>query len=136
MGHEMRSEGWETRLAEELAAAVDRPFEYGVFDCLTWAFGVRAALTGQDDRPLWLGRYSTERGAARVLKSEGLQSLEEVGHRLLGSALRSPLFARRGDIAFGGAFGIVTGETFVWPAEARGLMALPLADARVAWRVG
>lgn len=130
----MRLDGWDVRLAEEIEAARDKPFVYGEHDCLTWAFKVRAALTGTDESVIWAWRYKTELGAARLLKREGLDHLIDVGMALLGKPLPSVLFAQRGDIVFREAYGVCIGAQALYVGP-EGLRALPLETADFAWRV-
>jgi hypothetical protein len=129
----MRKPGWDVILAEQIDAARTKPFAYGSHDCLTWAFDVRAALTGIDDTGPWKGRYTSELGAARVMKRHGV-TLSDIGDRLLGEPLPSPLFAQRGDIAFREAYGVVAGDQVLYPGAA-GLVARPLWDVEKVWRV-
>ena len=129
----MRLDNWDLILSDEIEAARTRPFEYGRHDCVTWAMSVRAKILGIA-QPDWIGRYKTEKGAARVLKRAGYDSLEEAGRGVLGVPLSSPLMAQRGDIVLGEAFGVCIGSDAVFPGET-GLRAVSIMDTRMAWRV-
>ena len=91
---------------------------------------------GADHAGLWRGRYSTPIGCGRVLRKLGWHSLEEGGRALLGAPLADPRLAQRGDLVLGGdpeAFGVVTGGKAAFVAP-EGLVRLPLATCRLAWR--
>ncbi|SEP02981.1 hypothetical protein SAMN04490248_12041 [Salinihabitans flavidus] len=128
----------QTRLFLALDAARGRPFAWGVHDCATWAFDLRRDLTGGADiAARWRGRYSTARGAHRVMRRLGWESLEAMGRDLLGDPLATPLLAQRGDLMLGGAdpaFGICAGARAAFVAP-KGLTFLPLSACVLAWRV-
>ncbi|MFD1913795.1 DUF6950 family protein [Halodurantibacterium flavum] len=132
----MRREGWEIRLAEALTAAAHRPFRWGVHDCATWAFDLRAGLRGEaSPADAWRGRYKTPIGAVRVMKRLGWPSLPAAGIALLGQPLPHVLLAQRGDIVFSAeAFGICEGAQVAFVAP-DGLRRLRLRDCAMAWRV-
>ncbi|MFN6976942.1 MAG: DUF6950 family protein [Gemmobacter sp.] len=50
---------------------MDGPFVWGQADCCTAACDVFAALTGTDPMAPLRGRYSTERGALRIIRRAG-----------------------------------------------------------------
>lgn len=127
----MRVQGWEIALAAAVEAAKDRPFAWGQHDCATWAFEVRAAITGIA-RPAW--SYTTEAGGRRWMKRQGWNSFSEAATAILGDPV-TPLLAQRGDIVLmAGAFGVCLGgqSAFVAPV---GLSFRPLRHCIMAWRV-
>lgn len=130
---------WDLRLAAAVDAARGRPFVWGQHDCLTWAFDVRAAITGQPSlADQWRGRYRTEKGALRLIRRFGHADLVAGLLAELGQPLASPLMARRGDIAMSrDAFpvvAIVLGAQVTAPGP-DGPATFPLRDAAMAWRV-
>ena len=130
----MRLPGWEAALAAAVDDARSRPFQWGAHDCATWAFDVRRALTGQDAAQDWRGRYSTAKGAAKVLRRLGFDSLAGLSSAIMGDAIQ-PLSAQRGDIVLcEAALGVCVGSMAVFVAES-GLTARPLSGAAMAWRV-
>lgn len=135
---EARIPGWERRLAEAIEAARDRPFAWGRHDCTTFAFDLRRALTGGGDiAALWRGRYTTARGAVRVMRRLGWASLEAAGRDLLGAPLASVPLARRGDLVLadtGFGFGVCLGARAAGIAPA-GLTLVPITACALAWRV-
>ena len=132
-----RLSGWELRLAEAIETARDRPFRWGRHDCAIWAFDLRRDLTGCFDvAALWRGRYTTERGAVRVMRRLGWQSLEAAGRDLLGEPLPSIHLAQRGDMVLantGLGFGVCLGARAGGIAP-EGLVLVPLATCALAWR--
>ncbi|MFD2101868.1 DUF6950 family protein [Tabrizicola soli] len=114
-------------------------------DCAIWAFDLRRDLTGGDDVvALWRGRYRTARGAQRVMRRLGWSSLEAAGRDLLGDPLPSVHLAQRGDLVLadtGLGFGICLGARAAGiapgkgPDDPGGLILVPMAACRLAWRV-
>lgn len=130
---------WDVRLAACIEAARGQPFEWGRHDCLTWAFDVRAAITGQPSlADLWRGRYRTERGALRLIRRFGHADLIAGLRAELGEPLVSPLMARRGDITITRdpfpVVAIVVGAVATAPGP-DGPSTFPLRTAALAWRV-
>lgn len=112
------------------------PFAWGSHDCALFAAEVVLAITGIDLAAEYRG-YSTEAGAAKILKRQG--GLEGIATRALGES-RSPLLARPGDVGLvmndgRECLGVCTGATWHVPGT-HGLVALPLSDAIKSWRVG
>lgn len=133
-----RIPGWERHLAEAVEAARDRPFRWGRHDCAIWAFDLRRALAGGHDvAALWRGRYTTARGAVRVMRRLGWSSLEAAGRELLGAPLPSVQHAQRGDLVLadtGLGFGICLGARAAGIAPS-GLILVPITACALAWRV-
>ena len=134
----MRRDGWEVVLAEAVEAARSRFFVWGTHDCAIWAFDLRRDLTGGDDTAaLWRGRYRTARGAVRVMRRLGWQSLEGAGRALLGNPLPDVRLAQRGDLALSQdatSFGVCLGAQAVFLAP-EGATQRPLTSCALAWRV-
>ncbi len=133
-----RVDHWERVLAAAIDSARARPFVWGLHDCPTFAFETRMALTGGEDvAALWRGKYSTHLGGLRVMRRLGWDSLETMGHALLGVPRDTPLLAQRGDIVLtdtGLGFGVVIGATAVGLAP-DGLRFAALTSCRLAWAV-
>ncbi len=128
-----RLQDWEVRLAEAVEAAKGVPFAWGQHDCATWAFDVRAALTGTP-RPAW--SYTTEAGGRRWMKRQGWAGFTEAATAILGEPV-APLMAQRGDIVLliePEAFGVCLGAQ-VAAVGPVGLTMVPLRSCRLAWRV-
>lgn len=135
----MRIDGWDTALTQELQAAANLPFEWGVHDCVSFPMAVIAKITGVDHMKTWRGTYKTAKGALgaikRKTKGRGLEAVaDEIFERL-----STTLLAQRGDLVvtdleFGATFGICAGRrcAFIGP---NGLVFIPLARMRAAWRV-
>ncbi|CAN1576319.1 hypothetical protein MCELHM10_03932 [Paracoccaceae bacterium] len=133
-----RRPGWERRLVDAVEAARGLPFSWGRHDCATFAFDLRRDLTGSYDvAALWRGRYTTARGAVRVMRRLGWQSLEAAGRDLLGEPLPSVPLAQRGDLVLAGTglgFGVCLGARAAGVAP-EGLVLVPLAACAFAWRI-
>lgn len=127
----MRVQGWESVLAGAVEAARERPFAWGQHDCATWAFDVRAAITGIA-RPAW--SYTTEAGGRRWMKRQGWNGFAEAATAILGDPV-PVLTAQRGDIVLmEGAFGVCLGAQVAFVAPV-GLTFRPLRACTMAWRV-
>jgi len=133
-----RRPGWERRLVEAIEAARDRPFRWGRHDCATFAFDLRREIAGGHDvAALWRGRYSTSRGAVRVMRRLGWSSLDEAGRELLEEPLPSVHLAQRGDLVLadtGLGFGVCLGAKAAGIAP-EGLILVPLSSCALAWRI-
>lgn len=132
-----RRTGWEQRLHALTRARLRTPYRWGVQDCALFAADAVFELTGEDLAAGLRGQYEDEEGAARVLDELGAASIEDLPGRWLAPI--PPSMARRGDVAsFDGPHGrflaIVDGRTAVGPG-ARGLVHVPMGQARAAWRV-
>ncbi|NBO21610.1 MAG: hypothetical protein EBU97_06745 [Rhodobacteraceae bacterium] len=133
-----RCPGWERHLTEAITQARDRPFQWGRHDCATFAFELRRKIVGgYDVAALWRGRYSTARGAARVMRRLGWTSLEAAGRDLLGEPLASINLAQRGDLVLantGLGFGVCLGSEAAGIAPA-GVTFVSIRACALAWRV-
>lgn len=127
---------WQSRMAAVVQARLHVPFAWGTNDCAMFAADVVQAITGTDLAAEYRG-YSTEGGAAKILKRSG--GLEGLATKALGEPCAA-LTARPGDVglvvnAGRDCLGVCTGATWHVPGE-HGLLALPLSDAVKSWRVG
>lgn len=133
---------WEMALAREIAAARNKCFRWGVFDCALFAADCALAMTGEDLAAPFRGRYESEEGADQALGRRGHATLELYVTGRLGPPV-APSFARRGDAVLvasntlGPALAIVgLSGTEIHLAAQKGLADLPLRLASKAWRVG
>jgi len=133
-----RRPGWERRLVDTIEAARGQPFSWGRHDCATFAFDLRREIAGgYDVAALWRGRYTTPRGAVRVMRRLGWQTLEAAGRDLLSEPLPSVHLAQRGDLVLantGLGFGICLGARAAGIAP-EGLILVPLSSCALAWRI-
>lgn len=129
-----RVDDWDRRLARVTERHMRLPGEWGVSDCLmTWGDAV-IAVTGEDLLAPWRGRYRTERGAARHMRREGCETVEDVLRDFFGLPPVGRLLAQRGDAVtclrgglicvgyiceYGAAFKTDTGLDFVAQTEVR-----------------
>lgn len=132
-----RIDAWETAFIAAVEQGLQSHFEWSVNDCVSFAFGVRLAITGQDAAAAWRGQYSTLKGGLRVMRRLGWQGYEALARGILGEPLPAVLLAQRGDIVLAGdplGFAVVTGRNAVG-MQPDGPAQLPLRDCALAWRV-
>lgn len=132
----MRHENWPEILADEIKAARERPFSWGVHDCCAFSAGVVAAMTGRNFMQAFSAYETQEQAAALLDQHDGVRGIATA---CLGQPI-PPLCAQRGDVVVvdskdGEALGICDGVCVVVAAP-RGLTWLKLTDAMAAWRVG
>lgn len=71
-----RLDDWHARLAAETDRQRRDPFAWGTHDCaIGFAAGIIEALTGVDLAKDYRGKYKTPRGAMKVLRDAGADSL-------------------------------------------------------------
>lgn len=129
---------WERRFTAVAEAHVDTPFQWGQCDCLLAVADVVEAVTGVDPAAKIRGRYTTELGAAKLMRRRKFNTVEDVLKKLFPRVGR--LMARRGDICTierNGEIvaGYVTmhGVAFQTP---RGVSLVPQTDVNKAFSVG
>lgn len=131
----MRIQGWEIRLHEYLQEAKGLPFQWGVTDCATWVSDWRKIATGKDASIAWRGKYKTERGAMLQIRRAGFQTMPDWVDSILGERLATPFLAQRGDIGLvQNALGIVSGRD-ICALSPDGVLAFPIDQMQMAWRV-
>ena len=88
---------WDQRLARLVERHMQTPGVWGAADCLLTAMDAVEAVTGVDPAASVRGRYKTQLGAARLLRRNGFDDVEQA------LASRFPevgrLLAQRGDLA-------------------------------------
>lgn len=131
-----RVSGWERHFAAYLKAHRHTPYAWGVNDCVTFACGLVAAMTGTTLlQPTW----TDEATALRALVPLG--GLEAAATSVLGAPVSGWKHAHRGDVVLVEQDGrpalmICTGHTLCGPNHAGGLAHLKLSAALKVWRVG
>lgn len=131
---------WVEQMEQVIAEHGYRPFERGRSDCFCLSMDVAEAVTGTDPFADKRG-YTTERGALRMVKRMGVETLADaLALRLVECP---PMIARRADlVTFGDGLGVgvVTGAMVVSkdPASksAGHMIVLPLHAAARAFRIG
>lgn len=133
-----RHDDWLVRLKDYVTSAARIPYRPGTHDCILFAAGARAAMTGVDVMAPYKGRYST--------LEEGLALARSLGHEAPWLSIvadlveAAPSKAQVGDIVLLDdedgipAMGVVQGES-IYVLHRRGLGLVPLLSARRAWRV-
>lgn len=87
---------WDRRLARVTEKHMRLPGAWGVSDCVLTVGEAVEAVTGENPFARFAGRYTTEIGAARVMRKEGFASLEEAFVAYFVPCPR--LKAQRGDV--------------------------------------
>lgn len=128
----MRLSNWEAALSAYLEANRAASLDWEAMDCGKFAAGAVNAMTGQNFLP---GEYKTERGALRVLKRDGFDTLADFMDAKF-SAVPNAL-ARRGDIVMAdGCLGVcVGGDALFLPLEGSGLVRKHRREWSNAWAV-
>lgn len=140
MGEIMRLENWPSLLAAFLAD--EKPFAWGSRDCCLFAADAVLFITGIDPAIDFRNRYTTAKGAARVLKKYG--GLEGAVERITldHGMMEIPVsMAQRGDVVLidsplGDALAVVDLLGTITGQSTDGFTRYPIRCARRAWRVG
>lgn len=139
-----RVHDWPERLDRMISSARAVPFEWGRFDCaLHVANCIREITVSRVDvAASYRGKYSDEAGAAQIYGTSFEQFIASMATQL--ALPEVPVrFAHRGDVVFldnrtpQGAVGVVSCDPrFVACASTTGVVFVPLARWRRAWRIG
>ncbi len=117
-----------------------RPFVWGEADCVRFAAGWVALVTGRDPVAATVGHYADCREALRLMVvTTGTADLVAATSVILGPPLNQPLTARLGDVVaittpVGPALGLCAGAEVAAPGPG-GLVSRPLTDIIAAWRI-
>jgi hypothetical protein len=95
-------EGWEAELEEFFFSVIDKPFQWGVQDCMTLACDSIKAMTGVDVLAGWArGKYSTKHEAIDIVRGHfGLSFLDTFAALFEGLGFEETTTVEYGDIAF------------------------------------
>lgn len=129
-------------MGELLTARAAAPFRWGRNDCALFCADVVKAITGEDPVPEFRGKYRSEPGAQRALKSLGKGTLTRTLDAKFDRV--EPAFAQRGDLVMvKGMVGICIGAHAVFVGVERegsnerdGLVRFGRSEWRRAWKVG
>lgn len=131
----VRLSNWEARLAAYLEGRAGASLVWGKCDCCLFAAGAVEAMTGQDPMPEFRGKYRSQAGAFRALRTIGAGDLAST---LSAKFEGRPIgHARRGDLVMhDGAVGVCIGaDALFMPLEGAGLVRIPRRDWSAAWAV-
>lgn len=125
---------WPVALYNQMEAFNEKPFEWGIHDCCTFAADCVLAMTGVDQMAGYRGGYKTAVGAARKLAKAG--GMEAAITAELGGSI-DPAFAQRGDVVcfnspLGDTCGVCVGSTIA-AAGLYGITHTPMVQAFKAW---
>lgn len=129
-----RREDWPEQLAAYLDERRDVPFAWGRQDCASFAGGAVAAMTGEAPT---IPEVQSAEAYARFLRDHG--PIDALVDLTLGDRLASPAFAQRGDVVLldldgRDTLGVCLGAEAAAPGL-DGMLTVPMAAARAAWRV-
>jgi len=132
-----RIECW-THILDDFMAAANRPFEWGAWDCGLFSADCIQAMTGVDIAAEFRGRYSTAKGARKVMRGSIGEMMDRVS-QTYGMPEIDPLLAQRGDMCMvdsplGDALGICVGSKVACTGP-DGLAFVPVSSAIRAWKV-
>ena len=139
-----RFQDWQIFLGEAVAAADRMPFAWGTNDCCLFVADCIRAMTGTDLGASFRGKYDDPASAMALIAfatdGGGVEQLVEQLCRENDMGEVEVAYAQRGDIALhdveaGPAAGIIYGDGALYLSEALGLVAVPRASIRRAWRV-
>jgi hypothetical protein len=132
----MRPDTWTALLDNYIECSRLRRFEWGSFDCVTFAGNWKALVTGADPLASVRGTYSSERGALETIVRLGCNDLESVASHFFGEPdPLGPKFAGRGDIVLAqGALGISLGARGAF-LSLSGLELIPARQFQTVWKV-
>ena len=138
----MRHPQWETRLYEAIESAQKKPFQWGLFDCFTFAADCVEAVTGVDPMKGLRGTYESPKEAYEILNELGGPETAITAHlKAIGYGPCRATHAKRGDIiilaqqSFKARMGIVSGSRALCPFELGGLAGLPIPQGANAWSI-
>lgn len=121
-----------TELTHFICENVNRPFQWGKFDCCMFAADAIKIMSGVDPATEFRGRYRSASGAYKQLKKHGYNNVDEVLRAKLGKPIPR-LQCNQGDIASistpeGIAAGVIFGASIYAPGP-EGMTATPLKKA-------
>ena len=136
-----RVDNWPRLLSEYLQSEMDRPFEWGVHDCLLFSASCVHVVTGVDPAASYRRAYDSALGAYRIMNDAG--GFDALIEYCMPDYERVHLnFAQRGDVVSRTdekgriAAGICVGSVCVFAGIA-GLVFFPKSDCNLsAWRIG
>ena len=142
-----RVENWHASLGQTIQQGLQRPFEWGRFDCCLFALLCNDAVTGGSIYERFAGTYDSEYGAARVLQPYGgIVGIADAVYSEFGWPQVLPLMAQRGDtvsmkVPDGtgqqrralGVVGLSGRDAFF--AGPQGVVAMPLRSSDHAWAI-
>ena len=133
-----RVKNWDVELYRLTTAAVLKQHAWGDHDCLTFAADCVVVITGEDLANDVRSQYDSAYSAAKLIKENGFEDFGDmVASRLpeieVGAAMRGDVVLNDGPE--GEFLGVVDGQVSVAPG-AEGLLQVPLAQAKRAFKVG
>jgi hypothetical protein len=135
----VRVRQWQTRFEALINARMHAPFAWGSNDCCTFACEAVGAITGVNPMDAWLDKYTSQLGAAKVLKKHG--GVRAIAGKNFGPFI-IPFAAQVGDIGCfvepsaegdGQTLAVWCGSAWMCPG-AKGLLIVRPEAITNAWR--
>lgn len=129
-----RFDDWDKRLSDYLTEMRNKPFKYGVNDCVLFAVKGVERMTGVNTYSSYIG-YKTKKGADKIISEAG--GIEQLISKHFGPGHKNVRKARRGDLVLIKdteiSAGLVddSGQFVLLPGE-HGLVREPMSKV---WRV-
>lgn len=129
---------WDRRLARATERHMSTPMQWGESDCLLTVADAIEAVTGIDPAAKIRGKYSSEIGAAKLMRRRKANDVEQVLERLFAPVGR--LMAQRGDVCVVEREGVLCAgyvtEYGVAVKSERGLDFIQQTEIKTAFKVG
>lgn len=135
-----RHPDWETRLVDIYQCHVQQTAEWGKTDCILTVGEAIRAVIGYSPFQKFFGLYSTELGAAKTMRNDGCENVNDIFAKYLGLTEVNRFNARRGDVAvtmiqdqLHAGYIVNEGLTVRQP---NGMVTIPLDKIEKAYRIG
>lgn len=135
-----RLHDWEFRLAEAITTHVEIIPDWGISDCLMTCGDVMFAVVGVNPLEKFRNKYTTEQGAAKLMKRNKCDDAESVFEKYLGMTPVNRFAATKGDVGVIIINDQVTAGFFMELGFAvkvpSGLAYFPITEVKQAFKVG
>lgn len=126
---------WAPRLNRFISSVRDNRFEWGKWDCVTFASDAVQVMTGVDMIPEYRGQYSTEQEGDELLRKIGEGKLYRTMRKKLGRSVPG-VYGHKGDVAFyEGRCGIILGRMAMFTGS-EGYVFVKLTHIQRAFHIG
>lgn len=135
-----RWQDWARRLVFMASIHVDQPSEWGQSDCFMRCGEAMMAVIGTNPFAEFRGKYSTEAGAAKLMKKHNCVGMGDVFEKVGNLRPINPLQAIRGDMGVVVVQGVEQGGYFtelgLAVAQKQGMKFFDVTDVVKAFQVG
>ena len=129
---------WQWVLNQYITECTGKPYQWGVFDCATFAADWVHKATGVDMLADWRGKYTNDEDSEALIQSK---NYDDFYHAVCAAfeqygiePVRGGTQAKKGDVVlYGAALGICVGEFMAHINIEKGLTFLRKRDDHVVW---